>query len=192
MLTLGMRRLLFCVVGMPGSGKGTVSDYMAKKYHGTIIHSGDVIRAEVRRRKLPYTSESDLKVAQWFHEKGRQKLLARRVWDVLKHSKKAVLVEEGFRSLEATRELERLAGQRCIIIATACPFRVRAVRLAKRKRFAAGESISYLRQRDRDELRRGVGKVIKAANYHIDTSGTRKQTEKRINVLMKRLLARRE
>jgi dephospho-CoA kinase len=184
--------LLFCVVGMPGSGKGTVSDYMAKKYHGIVIHSGDVIRAEVRRRKLPYTSESDLKVAQWFHEKGRQKLLAKRVWDVLKHSRKSILVEEGFRSLEATRELERLARHRCIIIATVCPFKVRAARLAKRKRFAAGESLSYLRQRDRDELRRGVGAVMKAADYRISNSGTQKQTEKHIDVLMKRLLAWRE
>jgi dephospho-CoA kinase len=187
-----MRRLLFCVIGLPGSGKSTVADYIAKRYRGTVIHSGDVIRVEVRRRKLPYTSESDLKVAQWFHEGGRQKLLARRVWEVLKHSKKSILVEEGFRSLEATRKLQRLAGQRCIIIVTVCPFKVRAARLAKRKRFATGESLSYLRKRDRDELRRGVGKVIKAANYHIDTSGTRKQTEKRINVLMKRLFARRE
>ena len=180
--------LLFCVIGLPGSGKSTVADYIAKKYRGTVIHSGDVIRAEVRRRKLPYTPESDLKVAQWFHEKGRQKLLAKRVWDVLKHSKKSVLVEEGFRSLEATRELERLAKHCCIIIATTCPFKVRAARIAKRKRFAAGESLSYLRQRDRDELRRGVGKIMEAADYRISNNGTQKQTEKRIDRLMKRLL----
>ena len=187
-----MRRLLFCVIGLPGSGKSTVADYIAQRYHGTVIHSGDVIRAEVRRRKLPYTSESDLKVAQWFHEKGRQRLLAKRVWDVLKRSKKSILVEEGFRSLEATRELQRLAGQRCIIIATVCPFKVRAARLAKRKRFAAGESLNYLRQRDRDELRRGVGAVMKAADYRISNSGTQKQTEMHVDKLMKRLLARRE
>jgi dephospho-CoA kinase len=185
-------RMMFCVVGLPGSGKSTVADYIAKRYCGTVIHSGDVIRAEVRRRKLPYTPESDLKVAQWFHEKGRQKILAKRVWDVLKQSKKSILVEEGFRSLEATHELERLASQHCIIIATVCPFKIRAARLAKRKRFSTGESLSYLKERDRDELRRGVGAVMKAADYRISNNGMQKQTEKRIDVLMKRLLARRE
>jgi adenylate kinase len=50
------------IFGAPGSGKGTQSDLMIKKYGFGHISTGDVLRAEIKRvkRKRRIKTTSDL------------------------------------------------------------------------------------------------------------------------------------
>ncbi|MDH7555930.1 MAG: AAA family ATPase, partial [Candidatus Methanosuratincola sp.] len=49
--------MIYCITGMPGSGKSVVSD-TARLMGFTVLNMGDVIRDEARARGIPITPES--------------------------------------------------------------------------------------------------------------------------------------
>ena len=184
-----MKKLIL-ITGLPGSGKSAAADIIARKYNAKIYHTGDIIREEVKRRKLPYTPASDKKVALWFHTGGREKILAERSWEKVKRTRKNLIILEGFRNVENVRHLEDISGLKPLIIEVKVPFRIRAKRELERGRFKKGETLAYLRRRDKEEKERGLGYLLKLDKYEIDNSGTLKDLEKNIDRLMKRILKR--
>ncbi|MBU5557594.1 MAG: AAA family ATPase [Candidatus Aenigmatarchaeota archaeon] len=183
-----MPKLLLLIVGMPGSGKTVVADIIAKKFNAAEVHSGDIIREEVRARGLKYSPTTDAAIAHWFHTGGREILIAQRIWAKVKKKRKDIVVIEGLRSPSQLKEIERLSGQKPVIINISAPFRIRHAREHKRGRFGKKESEAYLRFRDRDELKRGLGKLMRRADYRIDNRGTKKQLEKAVVALIEKLM----
>jgi len=184
-----MKKLIL-ITGLPGSGKSVAADMIAKKYDAKIYHTGDLIREEVKKRKLPYTPASDKKVAEWFHKDGNEKLLAKRAWDKVKRTKKNIIILEGFRNVRNVRAIEELSGLRPVLVEVKVPFRIRAKRELARGRFKKGETLGYLRKRDQREKKRGLGYLLRLDKYEIDNSGTLEDLEKNIDKLMKRILKR--
>lgn len=43
---------IIALVGMPGAGKGTCTDYIAQKYDLPLLHFGNIMYEEVARRGL--------------------------------------------------------------------------------------------------------------------------------------------
>jgi dephospho-CoA kinase len=186
-----MRKLLLCLVGMPGSGKSTVKDAILKNFRAAGISSGDIIRAEVKRRGMEYSPHTDMAIAHWFHTGGREVLIVQRTWERLKRSRKPILVVDGFRSYQAVEMLGRISGLKQIVIAVTAPFSVRFKRELARGRFGHGESKEYLKKRDELETQHGVRKVIRRADFSINNSKlTAEQTAKRAILLVRRLKKR--
>ena len=185
-----MKKTLILITGLPGSGKSAAADIIAKRYGAKIYHTGDIIREEVKRRKLPYTPASDKKVAKWFHTGGREKVLAERAWEKVRRTRKKIIILEGFRNVDNVRHIEDVSGLDPVIIEVKVPFRIRAKRELERGRFKKGENMAYLRRRDEQEKKRGLGYLLKLDHYEIDNSGTLKDLEKNIDKLMKRILKR--
>ena len=181
-----MPEMILCVIGMPASGKSFAAKLIAKKYGAAMVTSGNVIRDEVKRRGLPYTKKSDEKVAEWFHA-GREYLVVRRAWNKIKDRKNRIFVIEGFRSLKEVKLLSKLAKQSVIVIEVHPPQKIRALRASKRHRFRDNYQ-GYIRLRDKNERKRGIGTLIKHADCRIDNSGTKKQLEKNIDRTMKKLV----
>ncbi|MBR9682739.1 MAG: AAA family ATPase [Candidatus Aenigmarchaeota archaeon] len=184
-----MKKLII-ITGLPGSGKSAAAEMMAKKYNAKIYHTGDIIREEVKKRKLEYTPENDKKVAEWFHSGNREKILAERAWNKVKRTKKNIIILEGFRNVENVRHIEDVSGLNPIIIEVKVPFQIRAKRELERRRFKKGENITYLKRRDKKELQRGLAYLLRLDKYEIDNSGTLKDLEKAIDKLMKQILKR--
>lgn len=177
---------IFILVGMPGSGKTLATEIIKKKFNAHIIHTGSLIKEEVKRRGWKYTPENDKKMRLWFNL-GREDLLAKRTWDKVK-KKKGLIVIECPRAIGHLDGINKRAGYEIPVIYLYCPFKVRARRMQKRHRFKH-ETIKYLRDRDRSELRVGMGKVIKRAKYRISNQGNKKQLEKNIIKLFKKITA---
>jgi dephospho-CoA kinase len=176
------------VVGLPGSGKSTAAKILAKRMKAAVVHSGDIIRAEIRRRGLPYTPKNDAAIARWFHS-GRESLLTSRAWNVAlkKASRKKTIIFEGFRSPLHIRYLQMLSGIRPIVIAITAPFTIRAKRELKRGRFGKSQTMSYLRKREMLETKHGVKRLISKADYKIDNSGDIEKLQTYLTKLSKKL-----
>jgi dephospho-CoA kinase len=181
-----MPKKLILIVGLSGSGKSTVSDFIKKRFNADVFLSGDIVRDETRRRGLSYTPENDSKIADWFNLKGREKLLVKRILSKAKKSKKNLVVLEGFRSDQDLEYLKEMSKTKPFVIAIKTPFNVRARRLLKRKKRFGEDPIKYLRFRDKEEKSHGILQLMKKADYTIDNSKlNKKQTNAIIDKIMR-------
>lgn len=184
-----MPQKLILIVGLPGSGKSTVAEFIKKKFNADIVNTGDIIREEVKRRGLDYTPENDAKIAHWFHTGGREKMLVERAWSKIKKSKKEIIVVETFRSDKNLKYLEEIAKTKPVVISVVSSFKVRVKRELERGRFGKNESIKYIRFRDKLEKSHGILKLMKKADYTIDNSKLSiKQTQDKIGKLLNEIL----
>ena len=182
-----MPKLILIVVGLPASGKTFVAEMIARKYGAAMVNSGDVIRREIRRRGLPYNKKTEGAVSAWFHEKGREIIVGEHAWNMIKDRKNDIYVIEGLRSYGQLKMIERHAKQKAVIIETYAPLKLRAERSAHRHRFA-GTGVQYIRERDKNEKKRGVGVLLRHAKFRVSNAGTKKDLEKSIDKVMKRLV----
>jgi dephospho-CoA kinase len=184
-----MPKKLILIVGLAGSGKSTVSKFIKKEFNADVFLSGDIIRDEVKRRGWEYTSENDAYICSWFHE-DREKLLIKRLWDKARKSKKKIIVIDGFRNYENPKYLEEISKIKPIIISVTASSNVRIQRKVKRgSRFFKGESIKQMKLRDKSEKSLGLDKMMKNADYKINTTKLNKnQVYVRVRKMMKRIL----
>jgi dephospho-CoA kinase len=186
-----MPKRLILVVGLAGSGKSTVSNFIKKRFNADVFLSGDIIRDEIKRRGWSYTSENDAFVCRWFHE-GREKLLVKRLWDKARKSNKKIIIIDGFRSYENPKYLEEISKTKPIIISVTASSKVRIQRKIKRgSRFFKGESIKQMKLRDKSEKSIGLAKMMRRADYKIDTTKLNKnQVYARVRKIMKKILTK--
>lgn len=179
------------VTGLPGSGKSTVADYIESKYNAKVLHTGDVIREEVKRRGLRYTPENDAKIAHWFHTNGRERLVVARVWQKASRTRRKIIVLEGFRSYDQLNSLEKLSKTRPIVISVEASLNVRVKRVLKRRRFGKAESVKYVKFRDRLEKSHGIGPLMAHADYRLNnTRLSVRQSNYATDRIMRRILPR--
>lgn len=179
-------KLILCIIGMPGAGKSTVAEMIGKNFPACVFETGDAIRDEIRRRGLRYTNENDEKISRWFHA-GRERLIIGRTARKMRACGKRILVATGFFAPEEYKILKTLG--KTVMIAVTAPSAVRHRRELLRKRFA-GESEKYLRERDKRELKEGLGKLLKKADYRISSNSEKRELERKVVVLVRKILER--
>jgi dephospho-CoA kinase len=178
------KKLILCIVGLPGAGKTTVAKFIGKKFFAGVFETGDMIREEIKRRGLRYTEENDRKIAEWFHS-GRERLIVERVAKKIKSCNRNFLVVNGFFAPVEIRLLRKTG--KTVLIAITADFRKRYRREILRNRFS-NQTTDYLKQRDRRELKEGLGRLVKTADYRIANASGKRDLEKKTAVLVKRIL----
>lgn len=169
---------------MPGAGKSTVAEFIKRNFSACVFETGDVIREEIRRRGMRYTKENDARISEWFHS-GREKLIIVRTAKKMRACSRKILVVTGFFAPKEYNILKR-AGK-AVLIAVSAPSAVRYRREILRNRFS-GQTEKYLRGRDRRELHEGLGKLLKRADYRISSGATKKELEKKVVRLVRKIL----
>jgi len=184
-----MKKLLIIITGLPGSGKSYAAEIIMKKFNAATVHTGDVIREEIKKRGLEYTPKTDSFVAHWFHRGGREKLLVKRTWNKVKRSRKKIIIIEGLRSHIQLKYLEKITKTKPIVISVIASFEVRAKRELKRGRFGEEGTMEYLKTREKLEKSHGIMGLMKKSDYRINnTKLTKNQMERRILSLVKKLI----
>jgi dephospho-CoA kinase len=181
-----MPRKIFCIIGLPGSGKSTVVDIIKKHFDVFTVSAGDIIREEIKRRGLPYTKKTDREISLWFHS-GREWLLVKRLWQKIKKSGKKVAIIDGIRAPEELECLRKYSGRKPIIIAVKAPQKIRFERVKERKRFK-NLTLEDFKNREKRELSYGLGELIKKADHTINNNSTLEALEKKVVKLFNKLI----
>ncbi len=168
-LPLADRRIVG-VVGMPGSGK-SVLDEVAAGLGFDIVVMGDVIREETARRGLEATPENIGKVMLEIRSEEGPFVVAKRCVAKIAESKAGSILVEGIRSYEEVREFrERFPTFRLVAI-HASP-ETRFSRLFSRGRSDDSTSRETFEERDKRELRVGIGSAIAMADHMLINEGS--------------------
>lgn len=180
-------RKLILVTGMPGSGK-SVLGRIAREKGIPVINMGDIVREVAKEKGLEVIDANLAAVAAELREKYGREALAVIAYKRACEAGSEVAVIEGLRSLEELDYLRRAVEESFLIAFHASP-RTRFERLVARGRGDDPGSFSEFEERDRRELKLGIGSVIALADVMIVNEGVDlEELENIVENVLKRIL----
>jgi dephospho-CoA kinase len=126
---------IIALVGMPGSGKGTCTDYLSGTYAWPLIHFGNMVYEEVARRGLDNVADEKFVRKDMRDTEGPDVLakhVARKVESYLKDGHNIVVLD-GLYSWTEFKFLDKKFGKDLLVIATTAPKKARYERILERK-----------------------------------------------------------
>ena len=178
---------LIVTVGMPGSGKDELIA-VARSMGLAVLKMGDLVRDETRRRGLPVTNANVARVASEERDKHGAGVWAQRAVPKLTETKMLV---DGCRSDSEVTVFRHHFGDLFVLGIYASP-ETRYNRMASRSRSddAAGLQESF--DRDRRELKWGIGNAFALADGMLINEGTIDAFRRDARAALERILAREE
>jgi len=160
------RKQVVVVAGLPGVGKTTLSKSLAHVMRARRHTCGDVVRGWIRAQGLPYSPDNDRLASRHFAQTPGE--IARQLAVKIRRSRKPLHVVDGVRSPADLKVLKQQFDVR--VVALKAPARLRFDRMLARQRFQ-GETVDYLRQRDRREIGLGLLHLLRQPFSRVDMSG---------------------
>jgi dephospho-CoA kinase len=183
--TVNATKTVLVIVGMPGAGKSLASSVMKDRGIPVFV-SGDIIRAEARRRKLKFTRKNLGDLMLEIRREEGMGAVAKRLIPLVEETKGRVVVYEGARSMEEIEELRR--KYQVITLAIHASGKARFQRLQRRRRSDRPRGWSDFVERDNRELSVGVGKLIALADRTLENEDSKEDLKRRMKRLLKIIL----
>ena len=166
---------IIAVVGMPGSGKGTVIDYLAETHGWPTVYFGGMVYDEVKKRGL------DIVKDETFVRHDMRKIDGPAVMAV-RAAKKAdefikdgqtTIIFDGLYSWTEYKFLQEKYGTNLIVIAVVAPKALRHQRAVARRDGKRVYTIDKIIKRETDEIENmEKGGPIAYADYYINNEGS--------------------
>ena len=175
------------LVGLQGAGKTEVAK-VALSLGIPCLRLGEIVIAETRRRGLEVNEENVGRVANALREEGGEGVVARLSLPLLgeKLKERGVVVVDGIRSLEEVEELRRAFGKDLAVVGVWASPSLRYSRIASRRREDDAGDYERFLEKERRELRWGVGEALALADHLLLNEGTLEELrEKALELLRK-------
>lgn len=161
---------VIALVGMPGSGKGTCTDYLHGKYSWPVIHFGNMVYEEVQRRGLDNVKD-EVFVREDMRAKEGKTVLAKHVARKTKEhfaNGENTVVLDGLYSWSEYKHLLEEFGDGLVVIAVAAPKKLRYERVLNRKDSHRQYTLEQILAREYAEIEKlEKGGPIANADYTI-------------------------
>ena len=171
------------VVGPIGSGKDTVSDYIAKKYGYTIVSYRDIVREETEKAGMEPTRENLQKIGGGYREKYGDDYFAKKVMEKAKHLEKVVL-KDMRRSSDVSVPKQYFKSEMIIILVEANE-KTRLERMKERSRLSDPHTMEELRKQETREKELHFTDSFSMADVKIENKGSLEDLYRKIDQIMK-------
>jgi len=176
---------LIVTVGMPGSGKDELIA-VARSMGLPTLKMGDLVRDEARRRGLAQTNANVARVASEERDKHGPGVWAQRALPKLTETRMLV---DGCRSDSEVTVFRHNFGDLFVLGIFASP-ETRHERMSARGRTDDGAGLEEFYDRDRRELKWGIGNAFALADGMLVNEGPLEQFRRDARAMLERILAR--
>lgn len=177
-------------VGMPGSGKGTCSNYLHEKYRWPVVHFGNMVYEEVQKRGLDNVKDEVFVREDMRKQEGLAVLakhVSRKADSYFEHGS-SVVVLDGLYSWSEYKSLDKKYGDALTVIAITAPKKVRWQRVLERKDAHREYTLEQLVKREVAEIENlEKGGPIAYADYTIVNDGTEEQLLAALDRILKEI-----
>jgi dephospho-CoA kinase len=178
---------LIVTVGMPGSGKDELVG-VARSMGLATLKMGDLVREETRRRGLQLTNANVARIASEEREKHGAAIWAQRAVPKLIETRMLV---DGCRSDAEVTVFRHNFGDLFVLGIFASP-ETRHDRMASRSRADDTADLQEFYDRDRRELKWGIGNAFAVADGMLVNEGTLDEFRRTARAMLEKILAREE
>jgi len=176
---------LIVTVGMPGSGKDELIE-VARQLGLATLKMGDLVREETRRRGLPLNNANISRIASEERDKHGAGIWAQRAIPKLIETKMLV---DGCRSDAEVTVYRHHFGDLFVLGIYSSP-ETRYDRLIRRARGDDGQNLQEFYDRDRRELKWGIGNAFTLADGMLTNEGSLESFRRDARALLERVLER--
>lgn len=176
---------LIVTVGMPGSGKDELIE-VAHQMGLATLKMGDLVRDETRRRGLPLNNANLGRIASEERDKHGAGVWAQRAVPKLIETKMLV---DGCRSDSEVTVFRHNFGDLFVLGIYASPEK-RYDRMIHRNRGDDGVGLQEFYDRDRRELKWGIGNAFALADGMLVNEGTLEEFKRDARAMLQRILAK--
>ncbi len=176
---------LIVTVGMPGSGKDELVG-IAQSMGLATLKMGDLVRDETRRRGLPVTNANVARIASEEREKHGPAVWAQRALPKLTETRMLV---DGCRSDSEITVFRHHFGDLFVLAIFTSP-ETRHARMTSRGRSDDGAGLEEFYERDRRELKWGIGNAFTLADAMLVNEGPLDQFRRDARAALEKALAR--
>ena len=183
------RKTVLVIVGMPGAGKSLASSVMKARGIPVFV-SGDIIRAEARKRRLKFTRKNLGELMLKIRKEEGMGAVAKRLVPLVQSASGEFVVYEGARSVEEVDQLRRKF--RVVTIAIHASREARFRRLQRRGRSDRPRGWADFAERDNRELGVGIAKLIALADRMVENEDTKDDLKRRTRRVLQLVLKQRK
>lgn len=169
---------------MPGAGKALAST-VAREMGKPVLVMGDIVRKETVRRGLALNPENVGAVMLSLRQEFGMAAIAQLLRPLAESESSDLLIVEGVRNYEEIEEFWKYAD--VIVLAIHASPAIRYRRLLERKRSDDPRTKEQFEERDKRELRVGIGNVIALADKMILNEGSPSDFKERVMAFLKEL-----
>lgn len=105
-----MHKTIIVLVGEIGSGKGTVADYLQKKYHATYHRFSKMLKDVAERLYIPVSRDVLIRISEIFRKNFGEDIMARVIAKDVESDPHEIVVVDGARRLADIEHLSKLQG----------------------------------------------------------------------------------
>ena len=176
---------LIVTVGMPGSGKDELVE-VAHSLGLATLKMGDLVRDETRRRGLPLNNANVARIANEEREKHGAGIWAQKALPKLTETKMLV---DGARSDSEVTVFRHNFGDLFVLGIYSSP-ESRYDRMERRGRGDDGQGLQEFFDRDRRELKWGIGNAFALADGMLVNEGSLDEFRRSARAMIEKILAR--
>lgn len=184
-----MVELVLGIIGEIGAGKDTVARHLTKKYHFKKHVMSDILRAEARVFKLKPTRSNLERISEKLMKKyGHLYLIQKTCKKITKENPKRAVID-GLRLAFDIEFCKERFGKKFKLAYVTASQRTRFKRMKARGRTGDPKTFAEFQRQDAREFRDfRLKETFRLAHHKISTEGSRPQTFRRVDVLMKKIL----
>lgn len=183
---------IIALVGLPGSGKGTCTDFLHETYGWPIVHFGHMVYEEIERRGLDIVKDEKFVREDMRAKEGNAVLAkhaARKTKEHAAHGERVVVLD-GLYSWSEYKYLLEEFGDSLTMIAMAVPKKLRHERVLERKDAHRQYTLDQLIAREYAEIENlEKGGPIAYADYTILNDGDVPHTISQLTKILKEINA---
>jgi dephospho-CoA kinase len=184
---------VLAVVGMSGSGKSLVVDYLAEKAGGIMVYFGGVVIEEIEKRGLPVTEENEASVRLELRREFGMAVMAMKSLSKIEEiiAKDRPVIIDGLYSYSEFTFLRKIFGDRLIVVAVHAPRDLRIERLSRRPvRPLTLQEVNIRDKREVEDLEKA--QPIALADIHVVNCSSPKRLFRYLNKCVMPLVLARE
>ncbi|MBI2040653.1 MAG: AAA family ATPase [DPANN group archaeon] len=178
-------RTVIGLVGDIGAGKGTVAEYLEKKYKFHKHTVSDYIRSEARKRRIRSNRKNLEKLSERLRNKYGTNYFIRKIIQKVENDGDEKVCIDGIRLASDVKVVKKYFKHKAKLVFVTAPAKIRFERMKKRGR--PGDPAywpEFLALEKREEKEFHLKRVFAQADYVIDASGSLMQLYSKIDVLV--------